>query len=87
MTFNWGDVMIFLRNFTLLDELKEHDIVCYEEIRRIFNNYYPLHLFSTKSFKNIDFDKITIFYGGNGSGKTTLINNFRKIKCFKKGIN
>ena len=66
--------MVYLKNFTLLDELQEHDIVCYEEIRRIFNNYYPLHLFSTKSFKNIDFDKITIFYGGNGSGKTTLIN-------------
>ena len=66
--------MVYLKNFTLLDELQEHDIVCCEEIRRIFNNYYPLHLFSTKSFKNIDFDKITIFYGGNGSGKTTLIN-------------
>lgn len=66
--------MIYLKKFTLLDELQEHNIVSYEEQRRIFNNYYPLHLFSTKSFKNIDFDKITIFYGGNGSGKTTLIN-------------
>lgn len=66
--------MIYLKNFTLLDELQERDIACYEEIRKIFNNYYPLHLFSTKSFKYIDFDKITIFYGGNGSGKTTLIN-------------
>ena len=63
--------MVYLKNFTLLDELQEHDIVCYEEIRRIFNNYYTLHLFSTKSFKNIEFDKITIFYGGNGSGKTS----------------
>ena len=66
--------MIYLKNFTLLDELQERDIACYEETRKIFNNYYPLHLFSTKSFKYIDFDKITIFYGGNGSGKTTLIN-------------
>lgn len=66
--------MIFLRNFTLLDSLQEHAIISYGERRRIFNNYYPLHLFSTKEFANIDFDKITIFYGGNGSGKTTLIN-------------
>jgi predicted ATPase len=43
-------------------------------MRRIFNNHYPLHLFTTKNFKYIDFDQITIFYGGNGSGKTTLIN-------------
>lgn len=56
--------MVYLKKFVLLDENQEHDIVCYEEIRRIFNNYYPLHLFSNKSFKNIDFDKITIFYGG-----------------------
>lgn len=66
--------MVYLKTFTLLDDIQEHNIVCYEEIRKIFNNYYPLHLFSNKSFKYIDFDKITIFYGGNGSGKTTLIN-------------
>ncbi len=66
--------MIYLKKFTLLDELQEHEIVCDEETRKIFNNYYPLHLFPNKSFKIIDFDEITIFCGGNGSGKTTLIN-------------
>lgn len=54
--------MIYLRNFTLLDEMQEHGIVCYEEIRRIFNNNYPLSLFSSKSFKDISFDKITLLY-------------------------
>lgn len=79
--------MIYLKNFTLLDENQEHHIVCYEEIRRIFNNYYPLHLFSNKSFKNIDFNKITIFYGGNGSGKTTLINIIsEKLNATRKSI-
>lgn len=53
--------MIYLKKFTLLDEHQEHNIVCYKEQRKIFNNYYPLHIFSNKSFKNIDFDKITIF--------------------------
>ena len=83
--------MVFSRNFTLLDELQEHDIVCCEERRQIFNNYYPLHLFSTKEFKNIDFDRITIFYGGNGSRKTTLINmiseklNASRRSTFNKG--
>ena len=66
--------MVYLKTLTLLDDIQENNIVCYEEIRKIFNNYYPLHLFSNKSFKYIDFDKIIIFYGGNGSGKTTLIN-------------
>lgn len=66
--------MIYLKKFTLLNEMQEHNIVCYEEMRRIFNNYYPLHLFINKQFENINFDRITIFYGGNGSGKTTLLN-------------
>ena len=66
--------MVYLRNISLLDKNQEHDIVTYEEQRKIFNNNYPLHLFSPKDFEYIDFDKITIFYGGNGSGKTTLIN-------------
>lgn len=84
--------MIYIKNFTLLDEQKEHDIVCYEEKRRIFNNRYPLHLFSSKSFKHIDFHNITIFYGGNGSGKTTLIHmiseklNATRKSIFDKGI-
>ena len=30
--------MIYLKNFTLLDEFQEHDIAWYEEVRRIFNN-------------------------------------------------
>ena len=66
--------MLYLKNFTLLDQVQEFTILRDEETRRIFNNNYPLHLFPTRSFKNIDFDSITIFYGGNGSGKTTLIN-------------
>jgi predicted ATPase len=67
--------MVYLKNFSLLSERQEHDILYYEETRQIYNNnYYPLHLFSQKEFKEIDFDKITIFYGGNGSGKTTLVN-------------
>mgnify|MGYP004536472711 FL=1 len=66
--------MVYLKNFTLLDDYQEHCVVCYEERRKVFNSYYPMHLFSNKSFKNIKFDRITIFYGGNGSGKSTLLN-------------
>ena len=65
--------MIYLKSFKLLSAYEEHSILNSEE-RRIFNRSYPLHIFSSKEFENIDFDDITIFYGGNGSGKTTLIN-------------
>lgn len=36
--------------------------------------HYPADLFPAKLLKQVDFDRITIFYGGNGSGKTTLLN-------------
>lgn len=66
--------MIYLKTFTLLDEEQEYNLARFRERRRIFNNQYPLQLFYVKEFQNIEFDNITIFYGGNGSGKTTLLN-------------
>ena len=78
--------MVYLKKFTLLDEIQEHNIEFNEERRNIFNNYYPLHLFSSKSFKEINFDKITIFYGGNGSGKSTILNIIAE-KLNAKGLN
>lgn len=78
--------MIYLKSFTLLDDIQEHDIVCYEERRKIFNSNYPIHLFSSKQLKDINFTDITIFYGGNGSGKSTLINMISKKINAKQNI-
>ena len=76
--------MIYLKKFRLIDELEETGIIS-EDPRRIYNSYYPLKIFPQKEFKNIEFDDITIFYGGNGSGKTTLINIIAdKLKAFRK---
>ena len=38
------------------------------------DNVYPCGLFSEKKLYEVNFDRITIFYGGNGSGKSTLLN-------------
>ena len=38
------------------------------------DNPYPCGLFSEIGLREINFDKVTIFYGGNGSGKSTLLN-------------
>lgn len=77
--------MTFLNRFTLLDSKQEHEILAYKDIRRIYNTTYPLHLFDEKGFSHIDFDNITIFYGGNGSGKTTLLNIIaEKLKAIRK---
>ena len=77
--------MLYLKRFELLDEQQEHSVVFYQERRRIFNSYYPIGLFTQNNFKEIEFDRITIFYGGNGSGKTTLLNIIsEKIEAIRK---
>lgn len=85
--------MIYLKSFKLLREIDEHNLVFGVERRNIFNNYYPIGLFSIKDFNEIEFDNITIFYGGNGSGKSTLLNiiaeklnSLRKSKLEKGAI-
>ena len=39
-----------------------------------FQSWYPWKTFYNRTLNGIEFDDITIFYGGNGSGKTTLLN-------------
>lgn len=38
------------------------------------DNIYPCGIFSKKQLYEINFDAVTILYGGNGSGKSTLLN-------------
>lgn len=64
--------MVYLKKFKLLDEDAEHAIIGGK--LNIYNDMYPLGIFSLKEFKNIEFEPITIFYGSNGSGKTTILN-------------
>lgn len=77
--------MVFLKEFVLPDEVKEHYALLNE--LRIYNgNYYPYGLFSYKELNKIRFEPITIFYGGNGSGKTTLLNVItEKINASRTG--
>ena len=66
--------MIYLKSFSLLSARDEHFITTSYDTRRIYNTPYPLGMFPPREFDKINFDNITIFYGGNGSGKTTLLN-------------
>ena len=76
--------MIYLKSFKLVSGNLETEIPNMDS-RRIYNNYYPLHIFPEKEFENIDFANITIFYGGNGSGKTTLLNMIsQKLNATRK---
>ena len=40
--------MIYLKSFTLLDDKEENNYVLGSDIRNIYNNYYPIGIFSSK---------------------------------------
>ncbi len=66
--------MVYLKSFTL--PIAEEGWLLREQIEKngYLDNPYPCELFVEKELFRIDFQKITIFYGGNGSGKSTLLN-------------
>lgn len=43
-------------------------------LRTCYDSFYPFQIFPQKDFRQIDFQDITILYGGNGSGKSTALN-------------
>lgn len=42
--------------------------------RTCYDSYYPFQILSKHGLVRIDFEPITILYGGNGSGKSTALN-------------
>ena len=69
--------MLYLKSFTLPTDAVELeylfgrgklDMQCYA------SNQYPFGIFPHKRLSKLEFEPITIFYGGNGSGKSTILN-------------
>jgi predicted ATPase len=44
------------------------------EKRTCFNTFYPFKIFPLKKLRTLEFETVTMLYGGNGSGKSTLLN-------------
>jgi predicted ATPase len=65
--------MIYLNIFTFPNDDMEIDFIM-EEKRTCYDSFYPFKILSRHGFERIDFDPITILYGGNGSGKSTALN-------------
>jgi predicted ATPase len=42
--------------------------------RTCYDSYYPFKILSKNDLDRLDFDTVTILYGGNGSGKSTALN-------------
>lgn len=65
--------MIYLRNFSFPSEDREYNFIL-DEKRTCFDTFYPFKILSKNDFAEIDFEPVTILYGGNGSGKSTALN-------------
>ena len=71
--------MQYLKSFTLPTDEQELDYLFDSKKSgkldmQCYNNQYPFGIFPHKRLSKIEFEPITIFYGGNGSGKSTLLN-------------
>lgn len=65
--------MIYLKTFEFVNEDTEYKFILGEK-RTCYDSFYPFMTLSKNQFERIDFEPITILYGGNGSGKSTALN-------------
>ena len=65
--------MIYLSHFTFPTGEQESDFF-WGEKRTCYDSYYPFQILSRRNLRMLDFEPVTILYGGNGSGKTTALN-------------
>ncbi|KTE89557.1 AAA family ATPase [Desulfitobacterium hafniense] len=66
--------MIYLAQFTFPDGDRESTFFQDKVKRTCYDSYYPFQVLPGRGLERLDFDLITILYGGNGSGKSTLLN-------------
>ena len=65
--------MVYLKSFTFPIADVEYDFILSIK-RTCYDSYYPFRILSNHDLHRLDFDPITILYGGNGSGKSTALN-------------
>lgn len=65
--------MIYLSHFEFPSREREYDFIMGQK-RTCYDTYYPFQILSKHDLRMLDFEPITILYGGNGSGKTTALN-------------
>lgn len=73
---------MFLKQFHFMPEESELDFL-FSIRRTCYDSYYPFQIMTKHNFQVIDFEPVTILYGGNGSGKSTALN----IIAEKLGLN
>ena len=65
--------MIYLDSFMFPNDDRETGYLMREK-RTCFSSFYPFKILSRRRFERIDFEPVTILYGGNGTGKSTALH-------------
>ncbi len=65
--------MVYLKLFEFPDDDREFDYLLGVK-RTCYTSFYPFKILSRRRFERIDFEPITMLYGGNGSGKSTALH-------------
>ena len=65
--------MLYLSSFTFPNIEQEYDFE-FRQKHTCYDTYYPFRILSKHHLERLDFEPVTILYGGNGSGKTTALN-------------
>lgn len=65
--------MIYLSHFDFPDAEEEYSFI-FELKRTCYDSIYPFQVLSKRHLRMLEFEPVTILYGGNGSGKTTALN-------------
>lgn len=65
--------MIYLSQFSFPTEEQETQFR-FRLVRTCYDTLYPFFALSKHHLTELDFEPVTVLYGGNGSGKTTALN-------------
>ena len=65
--------MVYLTHFSF-PSLEEEYTFHFQLKRTCYDTLYPFGILSKRHLECLDFEPVTILYGGNGSGKTTALN-------------
>ena len=65
--------MTYLLHFEFLSREQEYDFTMGQK-KTCYDSFYPFLVLSEHGLRMLDFEPVTILYGGNGSGKTTALN-------------
>jgi predicted ATPase len=65
--------MVYLSQFTF-PGIDQEDNFIMDMKRTCYDTVYPFRMLSKHQLSVLDFEPVTILYGGNGSGKTTALN-------------